>query len=108
MINIERFKEIEIRVGKITDVEDHPYASKPMYKLTVDVGDAGKRTIVAGIKGIYTKEELIGKYIVIAANLEPKAIAGVVSEGMLLAAEDDKTISILTVDRPVKEGSLVR
>lgn len=105
MISLEDFKKIDLRVGKIIEVKDHPNADK-LYVLTVDLGNE-KRNIVAGIKKYYKPEELIGKYIIIVANLEPKNIRGIVSEGMLLAAQDDKEISLLTVDKEIKVGAKV-
>jgi len=105
MISLEDFKKIDLRVGKIIEVKDHPNADK-LYVLTVDLGNE-KRNIVAGIKKYYKPEELIGKYIIVVANLEPKNIRGVVSEGMLLAAQDDKEISLLTVDKEIKVGAKV-
>lgn len=105
MISLEDFKKIDLRVGKIIEVKDHPNADK-LYVLTVDLGNE-KRNIVAGIKKYYKPEELIGKYIIVVANLEPKNIRGVISEGMLLAAQDDKEISLLTVDKEIKVGAKV-
>jgi len=83
-----------------------PGADK-LYKLIVDIGE--ERTIVAGIKLYYTKEELIGKRIVIIANLEPKRLRGITSHGMLLAGIDrqhDKVI-LVTLDGDIKNGSKV-
>ena len=109
MATIAQFSEIDIRVGRITEVEDHPTARKPMYKLSVDFGaDVGRRTIIAGIKDYYKGEELIGKKVVAIINLEPKSIAGIISEAMLLAAEDDSAVSLLTTDKEIKEGGKIR
>ncbi len=106
MISIEDFAKLDLRVGKITKVEDHPNAEK-LYVLEVDLGDE-KRTLVAGLKKWYKKEELLGKKIVIIANLEPKKIRGIESQGMLLAADDGENVSILTVDKDIKLGARVR
>ncbi len=109
MTVFDNFKEIDLRVAAIVNVEDHELARKPMFKLTLDLGEElGRRTVVAGIKGPYTKEELIGKKVICIANLEPKDVAGVMSQGMLLAAEDPSNISLLTVDRDVLPGSKIR
>ncbi|MGC8587107.1 MAG: tRNA-binding protein [Candidatus Micrarchaeia archaeon] len=107
MASIEEFNKIELRIGKIVNVDDHPTARKPMYVLRLSFGELGERTVVAGIKGRYSKDELAGKKIVCVFNLEPKAVAGIESNGMLLAAEDGNTLALLTVDKDVKEGSLV-
>ncbi len=82
------FSKVDMRVAKIENVQDHPNADK-LYILSLDIGPLGKRTIVAGIKVHYSKEELVGKKIVIVNNLKPATIRGVESKGMLLAAGDD-------------------
>jgi len=105
VISLEDLKKIDLRVGKIIEVEEHPNADK-LYVLKVDLGNE-IRTIVAGLKPYYSKEELKGKYVVIVANLEPKKLRGIESQGMLLAADDGKTVAILTVDRPVKPGAKI-
>lgn len=109
MAKIEDFSQFDIRVGRIIDVLELEGARKPIYVLRVDFGKIGVRSIAAGIKGIYSKEELIGKYVAAIINLDPKNIAGFVSEGMILAAEDsDKHLSILTLDKRVLEGAQIR
>ena len=108
VVGIDVFKELELRVARIVSVDEHEGARKPMYKVTLDLGEAGQRVVVAGIKSYYTKEELVGKSVICVANLEPKEIAGVQSHGMMLAAEDENTVSLLTVDKEVRVGSLVR
>ncbi len=108
MAKIEDFSQFDIRVGKIIDVSELEGARKPIYILRIDFGKMGLKSIAAGIKGSYSKEELIGKFIAAIINLEPKNIAGFVSEGMILAAEDDdKHLSILTLDKSVLEGAQV-
>lgn len=105
-IRFEEFKKLDLRVGKIIEVEDVAGADK-IYLITVDLGDE-KRKIVAGIKPWYNKEELIGKNIVIIVNLEPKVIRGIESKGMLLATLFDNKLSILTTDREdVPAGSKI-
>ncbi|MGC8547771.1 MAG: tRNA-binding protein [Candidatus Micrarchaeia archaeon] len=97
-----------MRVGKIINVMTHEQARKPMYIVTVDLGEGiGIRTIVAGIRDQYKPEELVGKLIVCIVNLQPKNVAGIESQGMLLAAEDNGVISLLTPSREVKPGSKV-
>jgi len=104
-ISIEDFNKLEIRVAKVVKAEKIPN-SKKLLKLEVDI--AGKlRTLVAGVAGHYTPEELIGKHVVVLVNIEPTKLMGVPSEGMILAAIDDDKISLLTVDKPVKHGSKV-
>ncbi len=105
MVTFEEFKKLEIKIAQIKEVVEHPNADK-LYVLTVDVGEKTKQ-LVAGIKNFYTKESLIGRKIVIVDNLEPMVLRGVESQGMLLAAKDDVTLTILTIEKDVKNGSLV-
>ena len=110
MATFDEFAKLDIRVGKVLGVEDHEAARKPMYKLTIDFGqEIGQRLIIAGIKPWYPKEELINKKVVCIVNLDPKAIAGIESHGMVLAADDNADmVTLLTVDRDIAEGSKVR
>jgi len=88
------FEKVDLKVAKILDVKDHPKADK-LYLLQIDLGEFGKRIIVAGIKLHYSIDELKGKNIVIVANLKPAEIRGVKSNGMLLAASDDGVVTLL-------------
>lgn len=106
MITFEEFKKLEIKVAQIKEVKDHPDADK-LYVITIDVGDRTKQ-IVAGIKGSYKPQDLIGRQIVVVDNLEPAVLRGIESQAMLLAAQDEKGISILTLDREMKLGSIVK
>ncbi|HOK56960.1 MAG TPA: hypothetical protein PKV21_04855 [bacterium] len=106
IVKFEEFKKMDLRVGKIIEVEDVEGADR-IYLLTVDIGDE-KRKLVAGIKPWYTKEELINKKIVVIVNLEPKIIRGIESKGMLLATMFDNKLSILTTDKEdVPPGSKI-
>ncbi len=106
-LNFETFKKVDLRVARILDVAEHKGARKHMYRLRLDVGELGERNIVAGIGDYYTKEELVGREIVIVANLKPRNIAGVESNGMLLAAENGDVVALLSPDRELAEGSAV-
>jgi methionine--tRNA ligase beta chain len=108
MVSIDELFALGLRVGKIIEVDDLETARKPMYKLKIDVGEIGIRNVVAGIKPYYTKEELLGRSIIIVTNLEPKNIAGALSEGMVLAADDGTNVSILEPDKELPPGSLIR
>ena len=101
----EDFKKLDIKIAKILKVEDHPNADK-LYVITVSIGDTEK-TIVAGIRLHYKKEELEGKSVVIINNLEPVTIRGVLSNGMLLASKDENSLAILVPERNIKIGSPV-
>ncbi len=105
-VSIKDFEKLDIRVGRITKAEKIP-GSKKLLKLELELAGE-RRTIVAGIAEHYPSEKLIGKQVAIVTNLEPVKLMGVKSEGMLLAAEDEEKISILTSDKPVKPGAKVR
>ena len=105
-ITFDDFMKLDLRVAEIKACEDVPGADK-LYKLTIDLGE--ERTIVAGIKLYYTKEELVGKKIAVVANLEPRKLRGIESHGMLLAAstEDKSSVVLLTLDRDITNGSKI-
>jgi methionine--tRNA ligase beta chain len=103
-IPFDDFAKVDLRVAKITDVSDVQGAKKPLWKLKIDVGELGSRTIVAGIRDLYDENELLGRQIIIVANLKPRSLAGIMSEGMLLAAEDGSDISLLQPDKDVRPG----
>ena len=91
----DEFSKLDLRVGKIVDVKDHPNADK-LYMLQVELGELGKRVLVAGMKPYYKTDEIKNKKIVVITNLKPAKIRGVKSNGMLLAAEDNNgTVSLL-------------
>jgi len=106
MIKYEDFQKLEIKVGKIKSAKEHPNADKLLI-LEVDTGDK-VRQIVAGLKGHYKPEELIGKEIIVLTNLEPRDLRGFKSEGMLLAASDGTKVITLTTEKEVKAGSEIR
>ena len=103
-ISFGDFERLDLRVGVIRSAADVEGADR-LLRLSVDLGD-GTRDCVAGIKGSYTAEELVGRAIVVVANLEPRTIRGLRSECMLLAAEGEE-LSLLVPDRPVKPGTPV-
>jgi methionyl-tRNA synthetase len=106
-ISIDEFKQIELRVAKVLTAERLP-KSKKLVKLWIDLG-AEQRTIVAGIAEAYEPETLVGRTIVVVANLEPAKLMGVESNGMVLAAggEHGRPL-LLTVDGDAKAGDRVR
>jgi len=105
MIEFDEWQKIDFRVAEVLEVEDHPNADK-LYVLKIKVGEEGK-TLVAGIRGHYSKEELIGKKIIVFNNLKPVVLRGIKSEGMLLAASDKEKIVLLTPDKDIKSGSKI-
>jgi len=105
-IDFNDFQKVVLKVGQILEVEEIPKAKK-LYKLTVDLGEENPRTIVAGIKPFYTPEELKNKKVIVVANLKPKKLMGIESQGMLLAANDGENFSLLTVEKDIKNGTRV-
>jgi len=106
MATIEDFRKLELKVAQIKEVSEHPNADR-LYVITLDLGDKTKQ-VVAGIRGSYQKEDLIGKQVVLVDNLEPAVLRGVESQGMILAASDENGISIVTPLRQMKLGSIVK
>ena len=106
MITYEDFRKTELKIATIKEVVPHPNADK-LYVVKVDVGGVIKQ-VVAGIRLSYAPEVLVGRQVVLVENLEPAVIRGVESQGMLLAASDENGISVVSPDRAVKEGSLVK
>ncbi len=104
-ITIEDFAKIKMRVGTVLEAEKVEKSDK-LLKLKVSLGDE-ERTIVSGIAQYYKPEELIGKQVVVLANLKPRKIFGIESHGMLLAAKDGENLTVLTTDRNVETGSPV-
>jgi len=101
-ITLEEFSRIDLRVATVVHAEPIPKAKK-LLKLEVDTGH--KRTLVAGIAENYTAEQLIGKQVIIVANLKPAKLMGVVSNGMLLAAVDDSGPTLATLEKTVAPGT---
>jgi methionyl-tRNA synthetase len=108
-IDIETFSKIKFRVATIESVEMVP-KSKKLYQIQLDLGEHGKRQIVSGIAQHYSPEQLVGRQIVVVANLKPAKLMGVESHGMLLAAstEGDEVLAVLTPDKPIAAGARVR
>jgi methionyl-tRNA synthetase len=100
------FSKLDLRVAKILDVQDHPSADK-LYVMQVDLGPLGKRTIVAGMKPYYPKQEITGKSIIMVINLKPAVLRGVESKGMLLAATDNTGVVSLLNPKDSSPGSEV-
>ncbi|MBM3250396.1 MAG: methionine--tRNA ligase subunit beta [Candidatus Omnitrophica bacterium] len=106
MATIDDFRKLELKIGEIKEVSEHPNADK-LYVVTVDLGDKTKQ-LVAGIRAFYQKEELIGKQVVVVDNLDPALLRGIESQGMLLAASDETGIVIVSPEKKIKLGSIVK
>lgn len=105
-ISIDDFAKIELRAAKVTACEHIPKAKK-LLKLTLDDGSGTPRTVASGIAAFYTPEDLIGKTVIVVANLKPAKLCGVESNGMILAADSDEEIKVVFLD-DVKPGSKIR
>ncbi|MBA7712160.1 Methionine--tRNA ligase [subsurface metagenome] len=105
LVSYEDFKKLDIRVAYVESVEKVPKADK-LYKLSITLGTE-KRTLVAGLAEHYKVDELKGKKVVILANLEPRKLRGILSEGMLLAAVDGDVVSVLTPDKNIPPGAKI-
>jgi methionyl-tRNA synthetase len=106
-VTIDEFKNVDLRVGKIISAEQVE-GSEKLLKLQVDVGEATPRQILSGIAKSYASENMVGKQVVLVANLEPRTLMGMESQGMLLAAHGEGGVPIiLTIDGTVPPGSSI-
>jgi methionyl-tRNA synthetase len=106
MITIEQFRELQLRVGTIRSAEAHPNADR-LLVLKVDLGDE-ERQVVAGIRAHYDPAALVGRQVVLVANLAPATLRGVESQGMVLAAADGERVVLVRPDDAVTPGATVR
>ena len=107
-LDFDTFMKVDLRVGVITSVEDHPNADR-LYVIRIDDGSGQERNICAGIKSYYSVDELLQKSIVFVSNLKPRALRGVTSQGMMLAADDGNGgVRLVTIDGEIAAGSRVR
>jgi methionyl-tRNA synthetase len=105
-ITFEEFQKLDARVGTVTQVERVPRTEK-LYKILVDLGPLGVRQTVSSLVGYYEPQDLKGKRVVFLYNLKPTKFAGEVSQGMLLAAEQEKALALLTTDHEIPNGAKV-
>jgi methionine--tRNA ligase beta chain len=107
MITLDDFHRLELRIATVTAAAPHPNADR-LLVLTIDLGGE-VRQLVAGIRAHYAPEDLIGKQIVVVANLQAATLRGVESQGMLLAASDSEgRLAIVVPERPVAPGAQVK
>lgn len=105
MISYEDFAKLDLRVGTVKSAE-RVESSEKLLKLTIDIGE--ERIIVAGLGKNYNPEELLGKQIVVIANLEPRKLMGIESQGMVLAAESSDGPVVLIPDKLVDSGAQIK
>lgn len=106
MINFDDFAKIELRVGTVLEAEDVE-GSEKLIKLKIDLGEEEPRQILAGVKQWYKPKDFVGKQVVVVANLEPRTIMGLESQGMMLAADSEDGLVFLTVPKKVPAGTKV-
>src|SRR3989344_3701204 len=106
MITYDEFAKIELRIAKILSAE-RVEGSEKLLKLEVDLGTE-KRQVISGIAKAYAPEQLIGKSVVVIANLEPRMIMSLESNGMLLAANDEAGPVVLVPEREVAAGTNIK
>jgi len=105
-ISIDDVKKLDVRVGTIVEVERVPDTDR-LYKLTVDIGEEEPRTILSAIVPFVSEEELLGKQCPFVANLEPREMRGIESNGMILACGDGETFSLLHPTKKLEPGTSV-
>ena len=106
--NFDDWEKINLVVGEIEKVEDIPGADK-LYKLLINIGEEN-RTVCAGIKKFYSREELKGKKIILFKNLAPRKLKGIESQGMVLAAvnKDESKVVLISPSDDIENGSIIR
>ncbi len=102
-VGIEDFLKLDLRLAKVLEAEKVE-GSEKLLKLRLSLGNE-ERTVVAGIAKFYSPEELVGKKILMVANLKPRKIFGIESQGMILALSDGNTMSLIVPDRDLEEGA---
>lgn len=107
MISIGDFAKVELRIGIVLEAEEVEESEK-LIKLNVDLGEENPRQILAGVKQWYKPKDFVGKQVVVVANLEPRTIMGLESQGMLLAADSEDGPVFLTVPKKVPPGTKIR
>ena len=106
MITIEQFRTVELKVGTVRAAEPHPNADR-LLVLRVELGGE-ERQLVAGIRAHYEPATLVGRQVVVVANLEPAKLRGVESQGMVLAASEGERVVLLRPDEALAPGAVVR
>lgn len=104
LVDFDTFKKVDMRVGTVVLAERHPNADK-LLRLEIDLGEAAPRQILSGLAEYYAPESLVGRQVCVVTNLAPRKIRGLQSHGMVLTAEKDGTLELLTVGAPVPNGS---
>jgi tRNA-binding protein len=108
-ITFEDFLKVDIRIGRIIEVNDFPKAHKPAYQLHIDFGDLGIKKSSAQITDLYTKEELLKKQVSAIVNFKPRQIANFMSECLVIGVyNEDGNVVLLQASKPIKNGEQIR
>lgn len=107
MISIDDFQKVELKAGIVLEAEDVE-GSEKLIKLMVDLGEEEPRQILAGVKQWYKPEDFVEKQVIVVANLEPRKMMGMESQGMMLAADTENGPVFLTVPKKVPAGIKIR
>ena len=108
MATIEDFQSLDIRVGRVVEVEDFPQARKPAYRLTIDFGPLGLKRSSAQLTALYRREDLYGRLVVAVVNFPPRRIGPFVSEVLVLGAPDEAgNVVLLALERDVPLGGRI-
>lgn len=107
MITFDDFTKSELKVGTVLEAEE-VVGSEKLIKLMVDLGEEKPRQILAGVKQWYKPEDFVGKQVIVVANLEPRVMMGLESQGMVLAADSEDGPIFLTVPKEVPPGTKIR
>lgn len=106
LITIDDFKKVALRIGRVVECTEHANANK-LLVLKVDLGNGEIRQIVSGIKTWYTPAQMVGKSVVVVANLQPAVLRGVESNGMLLATSSGDQVIVVSPEKDAAPGSKV-
>ncbi|MBI2326999.1 tRNA-binding protein [Candidatus Curtissbacteria bacterium] len=107
MATIDDFQKLDIRVGKVVQVEDFPEARKPLYKITVDFGnEIGVKKSAVGATHLYKREELMDKMVLGLVNMDPKKIGPFTSEFLTLGVSDEENRCVLIIPDTMKKVQL--
>ena len=105
-LTLEDFKKVDARVGTVTQVDRVPRTDK-LYRILVDLGPFGSRQTLSSLVGYYEPNELVGHRVIFLCNLKPTKFSGEVSQGMLLAAELENKLALLTSVKEIPNGARV-
>ena len=105
-VDFEDFQKLDLRLGTIISVELHPKADR-LFRVLIDLGEPAPRQVIAGLAEFFQPDDLVGRQVVVVANLKPRKLRGLESQGMILAVRDGDTMQLLAPSAAVTNGSKV-